>query len=171
LIFSFASALFYCGFNDVALELASKALLFSDLTFIDIFKRLREIMRISVPEIGAATEYPLKRKKKDRCRESLTMDTILNKFVPHPTIIIPLLPKGKFSDAFCIVDDLIFHTVSPCALKLQQETLNWIYNDSEVRIHKALRFATKISPRHQKVERSYTRSVAINWDRSKVHTC
>lgn len=166
MIFSFASALFYCGFNDVALELASNALLFSDMHLIDILSEVREFMRTRVPEIGAATVYPFKGKKKNRRRGCLTWDTILKEFVPHPTIIIPLLPNGKVSDACCIVDDLIFHPISPRALKLQQETLNWIYNYSEVRIHKAIRFATKISQPHQKVEREYNRTVAINWDRS-----
>ena len=83
--------------------------------------------------------------------------------VPFPTIIIPTLLDGTMTHAFCVVDDLIFDSITPFALKLKMESVQWIFNGAANKIYQAIRFNTKASPSGTKVKREYRRHVKLNW--------
>ena len=165
LTYSLASALFYCGFKDEASVLSSLANTFSILHFDEAIGTLIDLMQNLVPQIGRPTIY--QQRTKSGLLRTLTVFDVINNLSPYPTVIIPVLADGSVSHAFCVVDDLIFDSITPFALKLQKESLNWIFNDSEMDIYLAIRFATKVSPKGMKVESSYRRSMTLNWNTSQ----
>lgn len=175
LIYSLASALFYCEFHEGAKILASQAPKFDGLPQDVAMRKLREFMVNLVPTIGRPTIFnrkknPLKNKKGQGGKvRRITWDTLFNEIVPHPTVIIPVGPDGTPTHAFCIVDDLIFDSTTPYALKLKKESVDWIYNDNETQIYEAYRFNMKCSPKGAIVEETYRRDVTLHWhDPSRV---
>ena len=117
-----------------------------------------------MPEIGRATVFERRTKNHNRRLRHLTWQTIFTDIQPYPTLIIPVLPDGSTSHAFCVVDDLIFDSITQYALKLEKESLNWMFNDSDMNVFLALRFETKISPASGKLDQKYQRKVAFHWD-------
>ena len=83
--------------------------------------------------------------------------------VPFPTIIIPTLLDGTMTHAFCVVDDLIFDSITPFALKLKMESVQWIFNGAAVKICQAIRFNMSRYPPGTKVKTEYRRLVKLNW--------
>ena len=43
-----------------------------------------------------------------------------------PTVVVPQGRDGSVNHAVCIVDDLVFDSTQPKALKLCRETLDWV---------------------------------------------
>ena len=161
LTYSLASALFYCGFKDEAAVLSSLANTFSTLHFDQAIQSLIDFVQNLVPQIGRPTIY--QRRTKSRVLRILTIDDVINEKVPYPTLIIPVL-DGSVSHAFCVVDDLIFDSITPFALKLKKQSFDWIFNNRELKIYLALRFATKVSPKGSKIESTYKRSLTLHPD-------
>ena len=64
--------------------------------------------------------------------------------------------------AFCVVDDLLFDSICPYALKLTMDSVKWIFNDEEVNLHIALRFEHKYSPPGILVETYYVQPVTLH---------
>jgi hypothetical protein len=164
LTYSLASALFYCGFHEKAATLAQQAPAFADLDFDNAIAELRGLMPNLVPEIGLATVYGIRTGRHNRFVREMTWDQLYDIITPYPTVVVPISRSlGTATHAFCVVDDLIFDSISPKALKLLPETVDWIFNDAKMEIHVALRFDTKISPKGQKVKEVYRRPVTYHW--------
>ena len=164
LTYSLASALFYCGFKSEAQILAEQAPFFSQLHFDETINVLRMFMQNLVPIIGLPTLYGIRTKRHSRVKRTLTWDELYTCLTPYPTIIIPMTPDGTTRHAFCVVDDLIFDSITPQALQLRRESIQWIFNDVDVLLHKALRFNMKISPKGSISLGKYTRPVATHWN-------
>ena len=164
LTYSLASCLFYCGFNDAARLLSTQAVLLAALDFDGILTEIRALMPNLAPAIGLPTLYGIRTKRHSRVKRRLTWDLLFTDITPYPTIVIPVLPDGTINHAFCVVDDLIFDSSNPYALKLHEESVRWICNDSDAQIHQALRFNTKVSPPGNKIEERYTRPVSYHWE-------
>ena len=134
-------------------------------------KKLLDFMSGLVPLIGRPTIFREKRcnieqrKKRLKKARQLTWDMLFSEIFPHPTIVIPLLADGTASHAFCVVDDLIFDASFPFALKLQKESVDWIFNETQVSIFYALRFNVKASPKGHVIEGWFDREVTLNWDK------
>ncbi len=161
--YSLASALFYCGFDAAASILASQANFFANLHLEDALSKLKELMSNLVPEIGRATMFGQWSKNSGRTRRRLTWEHVFSELVPPPTGIICHCPNGSASHAFCAVDDLVFDSTTPLALKLQRESVGCIFNDCNVEINQAVRFNMKLSPPGAKVLTKYKRQVTLNW--------
>ena len=175
LTLSLANALYYCGFKDEAGVLDTQARVFALYTFERQLNELLGLMSNLVPLIGRPTIFRQYRcrhnmnhraKKRIKKARHLTWDMLFSEIVPHPTIVIPLLADGTTSHAFCVVDDLIFDSSFPFALKLQKESIDWIFNDTQVSIFQAFRFNMKNSPKGAVIEGWYDREVTLNWDMS-----
>ena len=167
LIQCLASALFYCGFKEEAATLDSQKRIFALLTYDDALQRLIDLMPNLVPVIGRATFYNKKKnrnKRQQKAPRRITWDVLFSELVPHPTVIIPVGSDGLPSHAFCVVDDLIFDSTTPFALKLQKESVDWIFDDCELDIYQALRFNMKCSPKGTTIRENYRRGVTLNWD-------
>jgi hypothetical protein len=71
------------------------------------------------------------------------MQDLLHRPSIYPTLVIPLGRDGSVSHAVCVVDDLIFDSTQPWALKCVEESLSWVCNCGEkgfVDISLAVRF-------------------------------
>ena len=102
-------------------------------------------MAVTAPSIGCPTIYNIKLASKKRKRE-LLMSDVLADLTPFPMLIIPIGKNGFISHALCVVDNLIFDSLVPFALKLQKESLEWIFDTKVKFIHKAYHFNIKINP-------------------------
>ena len=163
LIYSFASALFYCGFREEAKHLAETAQPFADMHFDQQILKLQELMRNLVPLIGGATIFGKRTKRHDRKKRWMTWEALFADLTPYPTIVIPIQADGTVRHAFCVVDDLIFDSLTPFALKLKRESVLWTFNDRPTKIFQVLRFNKKVSPHGTKVKGNYNRKISSNW--------
>ena len=159
---SLASALFYCGFREAGRILSSLSPVFSTMTFDNALSSLRGLMLNLVPLIGSPTLFGIRTKKHNRPKRTLTWDMLFSDIGPFPTVIIPVLPDGRTSHAFCVVDDLIFDSITSYALKLNMDSVRWIYNDVEPNIYQAYRFNTKYSPPGTRIPGRYDRTVVFH---------
>ena len=163
LTYSLASALFYCGFKGPASVLAQQATLFSAMDLDQALSSLKDLMLCIVPEIGRPTLFGKRSvKSQGEVHRPITWEFLFDNLVPHPTVVIPVLPNGTMSHAFCVVDDLIFDSITPYALKLQRDSLQWIF-DSDVAIYQAIRFNRKWLPLGVIVPSQYRRPVSVHW--------
>jgi len=146
--------------------LAEQARNFATFHYDESIAELRSFMTNIVPHIGLPTLYGIRTKRSSRIKRQLTWDKLYTKLTPYPTVVIPLSPTRGTTHAFCVVDDLIFDSITPYALKLQQESIDWIFNNEKVDLHQALRFNMKFTPKGMKVEGKYEREVALHWQQS-----
>ena len=126
---SLASALLYCGLRDSAVILAQQGDIFSTKQFADAIKTLKCFMQQIAPVIGQRTNTSSRKKK------ILTWPELLMNHTPYPTLVIPVLPNGSITHAFCVVDDLIFEASAAYALKLTEESIRWINCGSDSNIY------------------------------------
>jgi hypothetical protein len=200
LSYSLASTLFYCGFKEQAQVMAEGAKDLSGLDYDRQLSVLQGLMRDLVPLIGDATLYGIRTNRHDRKKRSLTWNELFTDLTPYPTLVIPKLLNGSCTHAFCVVDDLIFDSITPYALKLQEESLQWIFNDRETTIYQAFRFNKKYSPprpkktestlepdmlpehmveheecspipKRNKTKGKYKRKIQYNWENNYVRMC
>ena len=169
LAFSFASALFYCGFRDEASAMYEAAEALAQLDFDRQLSTLLPFMQNLVPVIGQPTIYGVRTKRHDRKKRTLTWDDLFTDMTQYPTVVIPILPDGQCTHAFCVVDDLIFDSTTPKALQLRKESVSWLFRDRETTIHRAYRFNHRYSPpqttpgKETKTRRRYRRKMKHNW--------
>lgn len=164
LTYSLASALFYCGYRDQATIFYHQAETLSNLNFEMSLKGIRSLMEMFIPEIGKPTVFGRKIKRSSRLRRRITCEELVLNKTRYPTVVIPRMSDGTRRHAFCVVDDLIFDSITPFALKLKLESFEWIFNGSQVEIAEALRFETKHSGDGRKLKRQYTREQKTNWN-------
>ena len=158
-----ASALFYCGFVEEAIELAGQASVLAPLHRMAQINSLREFMPNLVPSIGCPTIFGKQCMGNNKKKRNITWSDLFQTLTPYPTLVVPVTADGKMRHAFCIVDDLIFDSSVPHALKLVMESVDWIYHHQPVEIFVALRFNQKVSPQGQKVRWRYTKKIKRNW--------
>jgi len=168
LTFSLASALFYCGFRWAAELLAEQAQNFAAFHYDESIAELRSFMTNLVPLIGLPTLFGIRTKRSSRVKRWLTWDDLFTKLTPYPTIVIPMSPTRGATHAFCVVDDLIFDSITPHAMKLQQKSIDWIFNNEKVDLYQALRFNMKFTPKGMKVEGKYERDVSLHWQQTAI---
>ena len=164
---SLASALFYC--DNKRFRIASEGLVHLGLTiagqpFDTQITKLRMYMEDHVPIIGRPTLYGRRPNSHKRKLRMLTWDEILFDCTPFPTVVIPRLPCGSATHAFCVVDDLIFDSTTPKALKLCRDSVKWLFREVLPEVYQVLRFNRKISPKGCSIRERYNRPVRYNWD-------
>lgn len=169
LTYSLASALFHCGLKFPAYELARLAPDFAEMHTNKAISSLKELMANLVPVIGRPTMYGI-RTGRNKKKRTLTFENLFNTLTPYPTIVVPSTKDMKGTHAFCVVDDLIFDSITPFALKLQRESVEWIFNGAEAIIEYALRFDTKVSPRGVRITETYNRTLTFHWDHPSRRT-
>ena len=162
--YCFASALLYCERKDPATWTYEAAPTFSTLDFELQIEQLIAHTRGVIPVIGSPTIYGRRTRRHDHLLRTLTWDDLFNDLTPYPTVVIPKLPDGTFTHAFCVVDDLIFDSTCPCALQLRKESVLWLFQDREVELHHAYRFNEKYSEsKKNKTKGEFDRPIRVNW--------
>ena len=64
-----------------------------------------------------------------RRNRKITLQEVLDVVTPFPTIVIPCGNDDSVNHAVCVVDDLIFDSTQPYALKLTRQSFDWICGD------------------------------------------
>mgnify|MGYP006439253015 FL=1 len=108
--YSFASGLFYCGFEAAAEEITVHANYLSLLPSAWALHYFKNMMLSLAPLIGCSTTYNIRGKKK------MNVDQLVKQFTPYPTIVIPVGKNGYCSHSICVVDNLIFDAITHYAL-------------------------------------------------------
>jgi len=121
-------------------------------------------MKEIVPTIGMPTIFGVKTKTRARKKRVITWEELLGNVTTFPTLIIPVLPTGEATHAFCVVDDLIFDSSTPFALKLCLDSVKWICNNTLPEIYRVFRFDSKVSPPGRRVFDVYKRSIVYHWN-------
>ena len=147
LSYSLANGLKYCQFDDAARAIASYDDFFSFLPIDWSVDILRNMMESLAPSIGRGTQFNRKQKTK------LTVEELINKPTPYPTLVIPVGRNGYCSHCLCVVDDLIFDAMTPFALKLNEESLFWIFGIKVVKLHFAYRFIRRCNKKCSRYNR------------------
>jgi hypothetical protein len=168
LILSLASALHYCGLKKEARWIAETAEPYSKMEADDQIQTLLPMMKNFVPVIGSALMFGKKTKGHSRIKRQLSWTELFTFLTPYPTIIVPILPNGDTTHAFCVVDDLIFDASTPFALKLHMDSVSWIFKNEMVDLHQAYRFCKRWSPKNQRTKGEYKHKVTQHWDRSAM---
>jgi hypothetical protein len=102
---------------------------------------LRKDMRQRVPCIGECVMFNAKTSKKKSIKMKVSIQDLLEKQTRFPTVVIPFGRDGSNNHSFVVVDDLIFDSTQPCAMKLCHGSLDWICgNDGMGSIDVAMRF-------------------------------
>ena len=164
LTFSLASALFYCGFRLASEGLAGQAERISQMHFEGAILEIRRIMEEIVPIVGRPTVYGRRTKTSKRTTRHMTWEDLLLSVTPFPTVVIPISTSIQATHSFCVVDDLIFDSTTPRALKLCFESVKWIFHGEEPDIYQVLRFNMKVSPKGKPIWEQYKRQVVFHWD-------
>jgi hypothetical protein len=169
LCYSMANALFYTDYKEAAELMYSAAERLSKNHFEGQIGELISLMQNILPVIGSPTVYGQRLTTQNRKKRSLSWDQLFGERSPFPTLVIPQLPNGKFDHAFCVVDDLIFDSTTPRALKLCMDSVKWLFKEQEPTIYRAYRFNTKYSPpglpKKYKTKGGYKHQSKENWQR------
>jgi hypothetical protein len=163
LTYSLASCFHYCGLHFAAQRLAAAATEFSVLHFDMQLKKLTEFMHNLCPLIGGCTIYNRRLRRHGKFIRRMTWQDLFTEIQPYPTLVVPVLPNGVMTHAFSVVDDLIFDSITNYALKLKQESVDWIFNGENVELYLAIKFNMKRSPDGHNIVETYNRPVKLNW--------
>ena len=88
------------------------------------------------PNLGVHFEESEKKRKK------ISVEHLVQKPSPYPTLVIPLGNDGSVNHSICVVDDLIFDSTQQFALKLCHKSFHWIAGElgSNKHVLGAIRF-------------------------------
>jgi hypothetical protein len=145
LFLSLASALHYIGLPDEALRLAEASTSAEHNSGSEAIAALRTSMATLAPIVGRPTLFNTGRT--GRKKRVLSIVDVW-KYTPYPTVVIPIGKDGSVNHAICVVDDLIFDSTLPYALKCRHESMDWICTGDHggfVGIRQALRFSNPIN--------------------------
>ena len=137
LLYAFASGLRYCGFVKEAQEIANYSNYLSFQPGNWAIQSLEKLMETHVPIIGCPIKYNKGRQRK------LSVEELINNPTPYPTLVIPVGRNGYCSHCICVVDDLIFDPITPFALRLHQDSFEWIFGIEIEKLHVVRRFCKK----------------------------
>ena len=166
-----ASALFYCGFDLQARDLAAQAPLLAPLCMNSQLDNLRTFLPNLVPLIGGVTVFGKRCAGNNKKKRSFSWEDLFTDMTPYPILVVAARKSnGRMTHAFCVVDDLIFDSSSSFALKLTMESINWIFMDDPVDLFVAYRFNQKVSPEGHRVRGKCNRLVQCNWTREESDT-
>ena len=93
----------------------------------------------------------------------MVVKDLLTDCTPYPTIVIPVGRNGYCGHCICVVDDLIFDAITPYALKLTTESLEWIFGVEVTLLHIVEQYFQKCSVEGApKIKGSYKCKVCLH---------
>ena len=103
-------------------------------------------------------EQTQKRKKED-----ITIPTLVQKYTPYPTIVVPLGNNGSISHAITVVDDLVFDSTQKYALTLSHKYFHWICGGlgTSDQVWGTIRFNRPIEKGHQAYNRTIQKNQSV----------
>jgi hypothetical protein len=145
---SFASALHYCGYTKVGFFAWEQKDKWSRMSLDQALVAVRTFMEFTIPAIGRPTQFMIRNASKKK--RPLTLEEVIASPSRYPMVLIPSILDVVPNHALCVVDDLVFDSITHHALRLCKETFLWIFNDQPVTIHRAFRFDQDVSPKLNK---------------------
>jgi hypothetical protein len=119
-----ASALHYCGHSEAASRVSNAAPTVQYLPRKKAILSLRDRVMLHAPEIGGVIAFNQHQKRRKINR--LSLEELVQDKTIFPTMVIQRTNDGSASHAVVVVDDIIFDATQSHALKLCQETFEWI---------------------------------------------
>jgi hypothetical protein len=164
LCYPMANALVYAGYPIQAYEIYKEADRVASSGSEQQIGKLTQAMQAIIPVIASPTIFILRITTNNRKKRRLTWDLLFNERSQYPTIII----LGEHEYAFCVVDDLIFDSITSRALRLCMESVRWLCGGQEPSIKSAYRYGTKYSspgtPKKHRTKGVYKHTPRENWN-------
>ena len=162
----FASALVYLAktksmpyLHEAANAIVKDSSLVEGKKFKDALRVIHQEMEFHVPQISLYSKFNVKRKHKPD--NPLTKEQLYELLTPYPTLVVPVGYDGSVSHAITVVDDLIFDSTQERAMKLSQQSLDWICGDCGCRaIDIAVRFRY---PKNKQFRDQFNCTLKLNW--------
>jgi hypothetical protein len=127
----FASALIYLGetkameyLKIAANEIVKSSYLVEGKQFKEALALIHGKMEKHAPQISLYTKFNVRRKHKPT--NVLSIQQLFEVLTAYPTVIVPVGADGSISHAVTVVDDLVFDSTQERAMKLEQQSLDWI---------------------------------------------
>ena len=140
--------LFYCGFESASHWVWEQAEYWSTLAMDTALYYVRGFMEATVPVIGGVTIYM--QRTSNHKKRHLTIEEVIESPSPFPLLLVPEPKFGVVNNAICIVDDLVFDSITNKALRLCNETFLWIFNDEPITLLRAYHFNVNRTRKNQR---------------------
>jgi hypothetical protein len=164
LCYPMANALVYAEYPSQAYEIHKEADRVASCGSEQQIGKLTQAMQSIIPVIACPTIFNQRLTTNNRKKRPLTWDKLFNERSQYPTIVI----LGEHEHAFCVVDDLIFDSISSRALRLCMESIRWLCGGDVSIIKSAYRYETKYSspgtPKKHRTKGVYKHSPRENWN-------
>ena len=144
LCYPMANALDYAEYSTQAVEILLEADRVASSGSEHQIGKLTQAMQAIIPVIASPTIFNNRLTTSNRSmKRKLKWSDLFQERSEYPTIVI----VGDYEHAFCVVDDLIFDSMSARALRLCMESVRWLCGgQEEPTIKSAYRYETKYSP-------------------------
>jgi hypothetical protein len=158
--YSVASAMRYIGLRNEAERVASQAGLLKQYPGDVALAKVVELIREFAPQIGGYKLFNTKTKKKKKAAHNMELDDLVRQRTPYLTIVQPIGSDGSQDHIVTVVDDLIFATRLPLALKLSRQAFQWVCGTQGCwKLGRVYRFFESHHTSHKFPERT----MATNW--------
>ena len=147
-----ASCLSYCGQTEAAQIISQLGIRFVHMPKQTAIAEFKTTMEEKVPCIGTCEVFNVKNSRGKK--KVLSVEDLIQNKTRFPTLVIPYGNDGSNNHAIVVIDDLIFDSTQPYAMKLCRESLDWICGEGGVAsINIAMRFnrnfGTKVKFEHK----------------------
>jgi hypothetical protein len=156
-----ALCLNYMGHVVEARKVAAAAPDFVSLPGDVAIERLRAIMMGVLPQMGQCMVWNVRKRRRNQSRKEMLVGEIVQSMTPHLTVEHPKGMDGSSDHAVCVVDDIVFYASFTHALKLREESFDWVCGPRGMaELGQVIRFCLP----HGVPKRKRERPVQRNWN-------
>jgi hypothetical protein len=125
-------------------------------------KRLRAIMMGVLPQMGQCMVWNVQKRRRNQPRKEMLVGEIVQSMTPQLTVVHPKGMDGSSDHAVCVVDDIVFYARFTYALKLREESFDWVWCGPRgmAELGQVIRFCLP----HGVPKRKRERPVQRNWN-------
>jgi hypothetical protein len=114
-----------------------------------------------LPQMGQCMVWNVRKRKRKKSRKVMLVGEIVRSKTPHLTLVHPKGMDGSVDHAVCVVDDIVFYARLTHALKLREESFDWVCGPSGMaELGRVIRFCLL----HGVEPRKHERKMKRNWD-------
>jgi hypothetical protein len=167
--YSVASCLNYMGHVVEARKLVAAAPDFVSLPGDVDFEKLQAIMIEVLPHMGQCMVWNVRKRRRKKTRKVMLVGEIVRSMTSHLTVVHPKGMDGLADHAVvCVVDDIVFDARLTHALKLREESFDWVCGPRGMaELGQVIRFCLPLGVPTRKHERKMQR----NWHYVGTTTC
>jgi hypothetical protein len=80
-----------------------------------------------LPQMGRCMVWNVRKRRRNKSRRVMLVGDIVRRMTPHLTVLHPKgMDDGLVDHAVCVVDDIVFDARLTHALKLREESFDWV---------------------------------------------